>query len=81
MPINTFLGVFAKSPLKPLEDHINIVHKCSHGLLPFFKAVYEQDWKTAQEQQKAISKLEKQADEIKRELRINLPQGIFSMLL
>ncbi|WP_339722769.1 TIGR00153 family protein [uncultured Paraglaciecola sp.] len=77
MPINSFLGVFAKSPLKPLEDHINIVHKCSRALLPFFEAVYAQDWKTAQEKQKAISMMEKQADVIKRELRINLPQGIF----
>ncbi|MBL4630614.1 MAG: TIGR00153 family protein [Paraglaciecola sp.] len=77
MPINSFLGVFAKSPLKPLEDHINIVHKCSQGLLPFFVAVYAQDWKTAQELQKEISMLEKEADEMKRELRINLPMGIF----
>ena len=77
MPINSFLGVFAKSPLKPLEDHINLVHKCSQGLLPFFNAVYEQDWKTAQDQQKAISLLEKEADVIKRELRISLPVGIF----
>lgn len=77
MPMNSFLGVFAKSPLKPLEDHINIVHKCSQGLLPFFSAVYQQDWRAAQEAQQTISKLEKQADEIKRELRISLPTGIF----
>ncbi|MFT6776571.1 MAG: putative phosphate transport protein (TIGR00153 family) [Paraglaciecola sp.] len=77
MPINSFLGVFAKSPLKPLEDHINIVYKCSQGLLPFFNAVYAQDWKSAQEHQKNISMLEKQADEIKRELRTSLPSGIF----
>ena len=49
MPMNSFLGVFAKSPLKPLEDHINLVHQCSQGLLPFFEAVYAEDWKTAQE--------------------------------
>jgi uncharacterized protein len=77
MPMNSFLGVFAKSPLKPLEDHINLVHQCSQGLLPFFEAVYAEDWKTAQDHQQAISKLEKQADVIKRELRINLPSGIF----
>ena len=77
MSVNSFLGVFAKSPLKPLEDHINLVHKCSQGLLPFFEAVYAQDWKTAQEQQKNISMLEKEADEIKRELRTSLPVGIF----
>jgi predicted phosphate transport protein (TIGR00153 family) len=77
MPINSFLGVFAKSPLKPLEDHINLVHDCSQGLLPFFEAVYANDWKTAQEQQHNISMLEKQADVIKRELRTSLPGGIF----
>ena len=77
MPMNSFLGVFAKSPLKPLEDHINLVHQCSQGLLPFFEAVYAEDWKEAQDQQQIISKLEKQADAIKRELRINLPSGIF----
>lgn len=75
--MNSFLGVFAKSPLKPLEDHINLVHKCSQGLLPFFDAVYAQDWKSAQELQRNISLLEKEADEIKRELRISLPVGIF----
>jgi predicted phosphate transport protein (TIGR00153 family) len=77
MPMNSFLGVFAKSPLKPLEDHINIVHKCSQGLIPFFEAVYAQDWRKAQESQQLISNLEKQADVIKRELRISLPTGIF----
>ncbi len=77
MPINSFLGVFAKSPLKPLEDHINLVYKCSQALLPFFKAVYIKDWKVASELQHNISMLEKQADIIKRELRISLPTGIF----
>lgn len=77
MPSNSFLGVFAKSPLKPLEDHIKVVHKCSQGLLPFFDAVFAKDWKNAAECQREISILEKQADEIKRELRINLPGGIF----
>ncbi|MDU0354287.1 TIGR00153 family protein [Paraglaciecola aquimarina] len=77
MPINSFLGVFAKSPLKPLEDHINLVNSCSQGLLPFFEAVYAQDWKTAFDCQSAISQKEKKADEIKRELRMSLPVGIF----
>jgi predicted phosphate transport protein (TIGR00153 family) len=45
--------------------------------LPFFEAVYAQDWKAAQEHQQTISMLEKEADEIKRELRISLPVGIF----
>ncbi|WP_438863637.1 TIGR00153 family protein [Neptunicella sp.] len=77
MPANSFLGVFAKSPLKPLEEHINMVHECSQGLVPFFDAVFSCDWKEAQQQQKSISNMEKQADTLKRELRMSLPGGIF----
>ena len=77
MPSNSFLGVFAKSPLKPLEDHMNVVHKCSEALLPFFEAVFAADWDKAEVCQRDISLLEKEADTIKRELRTNLPGGIF----
>ncbi|WP_166424761.1 TIGR00153 family protein [Paraglaciecola sp. 20A4] len=77
MPTNTFLGVFAKSPLKPLENHIKVVNKCSLGLLPFFNTVFTGDWEKAALFQREISNLEKQADTLKRELRISLPRGIF----
>lgn len=77
MPANSFLGVFAKSPLKPLEEHITTVNDCCQTLIPFFEAVYAADWDKALELQQQISKLEKKADSIKRELRLNLPTGIF----
>ena len=77
MPSNSFLGVFAKSPLKPLEKHIDLVHKCAKGLLPFFEAVFNNDWQEAEQLQRKISNLEKQADQVKRELRVSLPSGIF----
>ncbi len=77
MSSNSFLEVFAKSPLKPLEEHINTVHECSQGLLPFFEAVFAKDWKTAEKLQHDISHLERKADALKRELRVNLPAGIF----
>lgn len=77
MPINSFLGVFAKSPLKPLEDHINLVEQCSRELTPFFDHVFNGEWQQAEAVQQNISLLEKQADEIKRNLRMSLPNGIF----
>lgn len=77
MPANSFLGVFAKSPLKPLENHVNVVNECSKVLTPFFQAAFEGDWEKAAEHQQKISQLEKQADDIKHELRINLPSSIF----
>ncbi len=77
MASNSILGVFAKSPLKPLEKHIRMVSKCSKQLIPFFDAVTECDWKTAGKIRNKISKYERDADDLKRQLRLELPGGLF----
>ncbi|GAA6183410.1 MULTISPECIES: TIGR00153 family protein [Alteromonadaceae] len=77
MSTNSFLGVFAKSPLKPIEDHIDLVDQCTQLLAVFFQHVYQCDWISAEAVQQQISQLEKQADKVKRELRTNLPTGLF----
>lgn len=77
MAAHSILGVFAKSPLKPLEEHINKVHKAVELLLPFFDAVFAEDWKKAAKIRTDISKFEKEADVLKREIRMNLPRGLF----
>ena len=77
MATNSILGVFAKSPLKPLEEHINKVHEATSLLLPFFDAVFAEDWKAAADVRSKISNLEKQADNLKHEIRMNLPRGLF----
>ncbi|GAC15687.1 TIGR00153 family protein [Aliiglaciecola lipolytica] len=77
MSTNSFLGVFAKSPLKPIEDHIDLVDQCTQLLAPFFECVFQCDWTQAEKVQQQISQLEKQADNVKRELRANLPTGLF----
>jgi predicted phosphate transport protein (TIGR00153 family) len=77
MAKNSILGVFAKSPIKPLEKHIKIAVKCSNQLIPFFKAVAEKDWTEAAKLRRKLSKLEQDADSLKRELRLELPGGLF----
>ncbi|WP_026377420.1 TIGR00153 family protein [Aestuariibacter salexigens] len=77
MAKNSFLGVFAQSPLKPLEEHINVVCECSQQLPAFFRAVFQQDWAEAKHVYQLINSLEKRADDIKRNLRSSLPNGIF----
>lgn len=74
---NSILGVFAKSPIKPLEKHIRVATKCGRRLVPFFAAVEEQDWDLAEKERAEISKLEKEADAIKRQIRLDLPGGLF----
>ena len=77
MTTNSFLRIFANSPVEPLQEHIKVVNQCSQGLLPFFTAVFASDWAKATKHQRKISKLEEKADDLKRALRKNLPSGIF----
>lgn len=77
MPVNSIFGVFAKSPIKPIQLHIDKVAMCSELLIPFFEASSNNDWVKAEEIRKQISQYEKQADEFKRELRLTLPKGLF----
>lgn len=77
MSANSILGLFAKSPIKPLEEHISVVHECCEGLVPFFNAVFSKDWEAATEARAFISRKEKDADKLKRNIRLNLPGGIF----
>ncbi len=77
MPVNTILGLFAKSPIKPLQQHINKVHECCEQLIPFFESVNAGNWQEAETVRARISNLEKEADELKREIRLKLPRGLF----
>jgi len=77
MARNSILGVFAKSPIKPLEKHIQLVVKCSNQLIPFFAACTEQNWSEAAKIRRKLSKYEQDADVLKRQLRLELPGGLF----
>jgi len=77
MSANSFLGVFAKSPIKPMIEHIEQVYECAIALKPFFKAVYENDWDAAEVARQDVVKKEKAADDLKRDIRLNLPGGLF----
>ncbi len=77
MPTNAFLGVFAKSPIKPMEDHIKKVHQASKALIPFFNHVFKEEWQEAEEIRLNIRNLEREADDMKRDIRLQLPRGLF----
>ncbi|ABV88800.1 TIGR00153 family protein [Shewanella pealeana] len=77
MPVNSILGVFAKSPIKPLQEHIDKVYDCASLLVPFFEATVAGDWDKAVQLRKQISFAEQEADSLKREIRLTLPGGLF----
>lgn len=70
-------SMFAGSPVRPLQQHMDKVQTCVNELIPFFRAIIDGDYKKAEELQKAIHKLETEADTLKHDLRINLPNSLF----
>jgi len=77
MPKATISGLFGSSPVKPLQEHMASVQTCVAQLLPYIDAVLNKDWEAAQQEQANISQLEREADRLKRKLRLHLPNSLF----
>ena len=77
MPTTPFLNMFGRSPIRPLEAHMSKVHACVKELGPFFEAVLAQKWSDVELLQQDIVRLENEADDLKRDLRLHLPKGLF----
>ncbi|MDG2916406.1 TIGR00153 family protein [Bisgaard Taxon 10/6] len=77
MAMNNILGLFAHSPLKPLQSHSNKVTECCSMLVEFVEATFKGDWDMAETLRAKISEAERQADLLKREIRLKLPRGLF----
>lgn len=77
MPTTPFLNMFGRSPIRPLEEHMAKVHACVSQLGPFFEVVFQQKWSAVELIQQDIVRLENEADDLKRDLRLHLPKGLF----
>lgn len=77
MPTTPFLNMFGRSPIGPLEEHMSKVHACVKELAPFFEAALKENWIAAESYQQKIARLENEADDMKRDLRIHLPKSLF----
>ncbi len=69
--------LFGKSPIRPLQQHMAKVAACVDELVPYFEAVLAKDWKKATKFQADVSRLEDEADALKKQLRLHLPKGLF----
>ncbi|WP_445010536.1 TIGR00153 family protein [Vreelandella stevensii] len=74
---NPFSAMFGRSPFQPLLAHIVKANECADLLLPFFEATLAGDWDAAAELREQVTQLEHEADTLKTELRLNLPNSMF----
>lgn len=74
---SSIAGLFGRSPIKPLQQHYDTVHECALGLGDFFAAISAGDWEQAKAARQRVADLENQADEMKKQFRLNLPKSLF----
>ena len=77
MPNNPFLSLFGRSPIGPMQQHIAKAHECAAQLMPFIEAVIANDWVEAERVQQQIAQLERDADKLKKDVRVHLPKSLF----
>lgn len=74
---NVLANIFGKSPVQPLEKHIEVAYRCAKQLNPFFAAAFAGDWGTAIAVRDEIEALEHKADDMKKKIRLHLPKSLF----
>jgi len=74
---NMLANIFGTSPVRPLERHMDIVYRCAKKLRPFVNAVIRRDLKRMAEVRSQIEALEHEADNLKKDIRMNMPKSLF----
>ena len=74
---NVLANIFGASPVQPLEKHIDIAYRCAKQLRGFFAAAVVGDWDKARKYRDEIEKLEHRADDVKKQIRLQLPKSLF----
>jgi len=74
---NMLANIFGSSPVRPLEKHIGIAFRCAKQLHPFFAAAIKGNWEKAAGVRGEIERLEHEADDLKKKIRLSLPKSLF----
>ncbi|MBK5095414.1 MAG: DUF47 family protein, partial [Deltaproteobacteria bacterium] len=74
----TIFDLFAKSPFGPMQDHVNKIMECVRLIPDLFRAIEAEDEEQIKIITEKVQKAEFEADEIKNQLRSDLPSTIFT---
>ncbi|TDF39652.1 TIGR00153 family protein [Alteromonadaceae bacterium M269] len=75
--MSNIFGIFARSPIKPIEQHADLTASCCEKLGELFFSTLDPDPKASEEIVNEIFSINKAAKAIDRELLIHLPRGLF----
>ena len=74
---NPLGSLFGRSPFTPLQAHMKVAVSCAELVPSLFEALINSDWQAVENVKDEIFKYEEEADQIKNELRLNLPRSLF----
>jgi len=74
---NPLSDLFARSPIGPIQEHMQIAYQAAQLLPGLFRAAVAQDWDQVRLLQKEISRAEREADRLMRSVRRHLPKSLF----
>lgn len=74
---NIISEMLGKSPVHPIQKHIDIACECASHLPSLFEAANLNDWDKVDEINESIRALENDADNQKLKIRSNLPKSLF----
>tara|TARA_B100002003_G_scaffold250896_1_gene292032 strand:+ start:3917 stop:4681 length:765 start_codon:yes stop_codon:yes gene_type:complete len=74
---NPISAMFGRSPIRPIQGHMAKAQKCVILLGDFLEASFANDWIKAESLQQAIRASENDADDLKSNVRNNLPKNLF----
>ncbi len=72
----SILDLFAKSPFKPMQEHMHAVVECASQVTPLFEALCRDDHEAVRRAERTIDELESKADRLKNDLRAHLPKRL-----
>jgi predicted phosphate transport protein (TIGR00153 family) len=70
-------SLFGRSPVRPMQQHMEAVVTCAREILPFTEAMATGDEAAMARHREEIVRLEHEADTIKHEIRSHLPKRLF----
>jgi len=73
---NPIAALFGRSPIRPIQEHMANAQRCVILLGDFLDACTSNNWHKAQEHQQAIHAAENEADDLKSNVRTNLPKSL-----
>jgi predicted phosphate transport protein (TIGR00153 family) len=75
--VNILGSLFGRSPIGPIQEHMQIANEAVQLLPELLRATGVDDWDSARTLHKDIEKAERAADKLKRSVRRHLPKSLF----